>query len=386
MNASDFTTDCPGQLVAIPEGVQAFVPDPLPPGEFDQRAVSEHLIEAAAALGELRGVGSRLPNPHLLIGPLRYREAILSSKLEGTFTTVDKLAAEEARDPKRPISDQAAWEVRNYIVALEIGLDQLDELPVSGRLIRKVHERLMTGVRGHDQTPGEFRRMQNFIGDETEGIKNARFVPPPVDAMNRCLSDMESYIHQEGDLHALVNLAIIHYQFETIHPFRDGNGRVGRLLISLLLCDWKMLAQPLLYMSAYFEKNKDTYRDYLLKVSQQGAWDDWVRFFLKGIVVQCADAVVRSDRLLRLREEYRSRIQSRRASTVVLQLVDSLFVSLGITAKRAAKTLDVSVQAAQNNINRLVDAGMLEEITGNERNRFYYAREVANVAYQDQDE
>ena len=322
-----------------------------------------------------------MPNPNLLIGPLRRREALLSSQLEGTFTTVEELLMEEAGQRRRFIKSEA-YEVHNYVRALEQGLNLLQELPMSNRLIREVHKRLMVGVRGHDKAPGEFRRHQNFIG-RTKDIALARFVPPTVPEMQRCMGEFESYLHTDDDHHELVRLALVHYQFETIHPFMDGNGRIGRLMIVLLMCSWGLLSQPLLYLSPYFEKNSDNYKDLLLSVSQTGNWLDWVEFFLNGVTEQCADAIARSRKLLELQEAYRARVQSPRTSALALKLVDSLFVSIGINTKQAAALLEITNAAAQRNIDKLVDVGILEEITGGARDRFYLAREVVDIVNQD---
>jgi Fic family protein len=382
MDITAFSQDSPGQLVPIPEGGVAFVPDPLPPRKFDSREVSLQLADAALALGELKGIGTTLSNPNLLIGPLRRREAIMSSKLEGTFTTVEELVIAEAAQRRQVVGDDT-WEVRNYVRALEYGLQRLETLPLSSRLIREVHEKLLAGVRGQDKAPGEFRRLQNLIG-KSKDIIQARFVPPPVIDMTRCIGELESYFNSADDkTHMLIRLALIHYQFETVHPFMDGNGRVGRLLIALLMCDRKLLEQPLLYLSPYFEKNDEQYRNHLLSVSQTGAWIEWVQFFLEGVTAQSKDAITRCQYLLRLQDDYRRRIQSPRTSALTLRLVDSLFVSIGTSTRQAAELLGITIAAAQNNINRLVEVGILTEVTGGARDRFYVAREIVDLVNRD---
>ncbi len=270
-------------------------------------------------------------------------------------------------------------EVANYVTALEYGLGRLKDLPVSLRLIREMHERLMHGVRGEYMTPGEFRRSQNWIGPPGCLLMDATFVPPPVDEMKEALGELEKYLHAPSTLPPLVRLALIHYQFEAVHPFLDGNGRIGRLLLTLLLCAEGLLPQPLLYLSAYFERHRQEYYDLLLGVSQAGRWHDWVMYFLRGVAEQSQDAVKRSSRLLDLRQEYRQKLQSARASALLLQLVDELFSYPAISIARAAKRLDVTPRSAQLNVDRLMDEGILEEATGRKRNRVFIAPGIIRI-------
>jgi Fic family protein len=235
MRREDFTANAPGRLVTAPEGHLAYVPNPLPP-EFDLELSTVNLLaDAERALGELKGVGQRLPNPHLLINPFLRREAVLSSRIEGTTTGLQQLLLFETAPSDEP-GDADVREVANYVAALELGFSLLERLPVSLRLIRQIHERLMEGVRGQEQRPGEFRHIPNLIGHRGATPDTARFVPPPVKEMHEALHDLERYIGEHRDeLPFLIQLALVHYQFEVIHPFMDGNGRVGRLLIALQL-------------------------------------------------------------------------------------------------------------------------------------------------------
>jgi Fic family protein len=306
------------------------------------------------------------------------REAVLSSKIEGTQASLSDLLffeASSASPPKPP----DVREVANYVNALEYGLARLNELPVSLRLMREMHERLMQGVRGEYMTPGEFRRSQNWIGPPGCLLNNAVFVPPPVDEMNQALGKLEKYLHAPSDLPPLIRLALIHYQFEAIHPFLDGNGRIGRLLITLLLCAEGLLRQPLLYLSAYFERYRKDYYDLLLAVSQAGRWHDWVIYFLLGVAEQSRDAVKRSNRLFDLRLEYHRKLQSARSSALLVRLVDELFAYPAITINHAAKSLDVTPRAAQLNVDRLIDQGILKEATGRKRNRVFIAPGIMSV-------
>ncbi len=372
MDSSRFTADAPGRLIAIPEGAHAFAPEPLPP-KFELTAETALLLsEADQALGELRGLAGHLPNPHLLIGPFSRREAVASSRIEGTETTQKELVLFEVAQMARPERSDAR-EVQNYILALEHGLDRLKKLPISLRLIREIHGKLLRGVRGREKRPGEFRDKQNYIGKPGQGIEEARYVPPPVPEMMQALFEFEKYIHAPDQLPFLIKLAFVHYQFEAIHPFEDGNGRVGRLLIPFLLCEKNLLPQPLLYLSSYFEKHRDAYEDHLLDVSRVGAWQEWVQYFLRGVAVQSRDAIRRAQRLFNLWGRYREALQSARSSALLLALVDRLFSQPALTVPLAKTHLHVTYAAAKNNVAKLVTAGILKEIPGRSYNRVYFA-------------
>jgi Fic family protein len=334
---------------------------------------------ADRALGELAGLGRALPNPHLLIRPLMRREAVLSSRIEGTRASLSDLYAYEAIQLSFFDLTSDVQEVHNYVRALEYGLGRLKTLPVSLRLIREMHARLMEGVRGQHQTPGEFRRSQNWIGPLGCSLEDATYVPPPVSEMQQALDALEKYLHGPSDLPHLVRLGLVHYQFEAIHPFLDGNGRIGRLLITLLLCTWELLPQPLLYLSAFFEAHREDYYDRLLAVSCTGAWGAWLLFFLQGVVAQSQDAIVRARRLQALRSEYRRQFQTERAAARLLQLVDLLFDRPILTTNQIKDQLGVDFSTAQRYVVRLEQTGILEEITGQARNRIYRAPKVMTI-------
>ena len=378
MDPADFTDDAPGELVKTVEGIWAFVPHPLPP-KFDIGPATINRLSAADfALGQLQGVGQMLPNAQLLIAPFLRREAVLSSRIEGTIASLDQLVlfeVEPSRDPQNP----DVGEVANYVSAMQYGLTRLEELPVSLRLIRELHEKLLTGVRGQDKRPGEFRQTQNAIGQQGRPVEEARYIPPPVAQMNQALSEFEFFVHEPTELPFLIKLALAHYQFEAIHPFLDGNGRIGRLLLSLLICEKEYLTQPMLYLSGFLEKHRDRYIDSLLRVSQSGDWAGWVDFFLEGVAEQSADAVDRSGLLLKLREQYREKAQTARASALPLLLIDELFQNPALTITMARRVLDVTAVSAQRSVDRLVDLGILEEVTGQQRNRIYLAREIMSI-------
>lgn len=377
MDPSQFGPRAPGQAVSVPgRGYYAFIPDPLPPDLQWTDELVKALSEADRAIGELAGLGRTVANPALLIQPFVRREAVLSSRIEGTQASINDLYQYELDQLSSLPRPSDAREVYNYVQALEYGLDRLKTLPLSLRLIREIHARLMAGVRGDVQTPGEFRRTQNWIGAPGAYLADATFVPPPPDAMREALNRFEAFLHGASELPSLVQLGLIHYQFETIHPFLDGNGRVGRLLITLLLSAWQLLPQPLLYLSAYFEVHRDQYYNHLLAVSQSGAWAAWLSFFLKAVRVQSTDAIVRANRLLALHDQYHQRFQNQRGSSRLLQAIDYLFQRPILSIAHLAEAMGVPVVSANRYVATLEKQGVLTEITGQTRNRRYRADKV----------
>jgi Fic family protein len=345
------------------------------------------LSNADYALGRLSGSAGRLVNPYLIGQPLLRREAILSSRIEGTFTTAEQLVLFEAGvvgagQDARATADTR--EVLNYVRAMERGLELLKTIPVSLRLVREIHRVLLDGVRGGEGRPGEFRAEQNYIGSPHASIADARFVPPPVADMMEALSRWEHDLHLDPDpLPLLVRLAVAHYQFEAIHPFRDGNGRVGRLLIPLLLCAHERLVDPLLYMSAFFDRHRDEYMDRLLRVSTQGAWREWIAFFLRGVAECALEGQRLTDSLLALRERYHGLVRAARSSGLLATLVDDLFRVPSITIGRAAALLHVTPAAASYNLRKLASSGIIAEITGRTRDQVFVAREILEFVGRD---
>jgi Fic family protein len=378
METSSFQKDKPGKLVRTAQGYWAFVPNSLPPKlELTWEFVNQ-ISEADRRLSELAGAARTLPNPHLLIEPFTRREAVLSSRIEGTVASLSDLMSFEALGVVHP--DRAdVREVANYVNALEHGLKRLGQLPVSARLMRELHERLMRGTRGEHLTPGEFRRSQNWIGPPGCLLKDATFVPPPEQEMKEALSDLEKYINSESNLPPLVRMALIHYQFEAIHPFLDGNGRIGRLLVTLLLCAEGLLPQPLLYLSAFFERHRSEYYRLLLEVSQQGKWKEWITFFLRGVSEQSVDALNRANQLQQLSLQYRQTLHERRSSAALLKMSDLLFKNPVFSVNSVSKALDLSYVSAQKNINKLLQMGILHEMTGRKRGRIYVAQQVMEI-------
>ena len=371
MNPADFHAPTAGRVVQAPGGYAAFVPAPLPPELAYDGALVLALSRADAALSELSGLGRQLPNPHLLIAPYMRREAVLSSRIEGTRTSLSDLLLEEAETDRS--GDADVQEVRNYVDALEYGLERLRELPLSLRLVRELHERLMRGVRGDKATPGEFRRSQNWIGPANSAPATAPYVPPPPPEMMDSLGNWEEFLHTRDRFPDLIQCALMHEQFEAIHPFLDGNGRVGRLLITLFLVERGRLPQPLLYLSDYIESHRQEYYDSLQRVRTDGDWPGWLRFFLVGVEETARAAVRQASELMDLRERYRQRL-GRKPNA--LKLLDELFVNPYVTAARAVRVLGVSGPTARHAIGLLQEEGVLGEMTGRSWGRVYLARPI----------
>lgn len=363
MRTKDFTDSSSGSLVPTLFGADAFVPNPLPP-TLDLGGLAGQLASASAAIGELRGACRRLPNPYMLIRPLQRLEAQTSSAMEGTYTTSDELAAAEAGYGASLKSD--AIEVANYTRALAWAEKELKAIPVSGRLLRGAHKILLSGVggeRGQHKRPGEYKNDQNMIGGSR--LESARFIPPPPEQALRAMSDLENFINrpekQAGI--ALIDLALVHYQFETIHPFADGNGRVGRMLISLMALTEGLLEMPVLYMSPELETRKDTYIDLMYAVSARGEWENWISFFLDVATLSALRAVQTIDAILLLHQGYQDKVRSVSRSSNLLSLIDMLFRSPVVQARSVVTELGVTDAAARSMLKQLTSLGILAEST-----------------------
>lgn len=380
MQTTDFTKDTPGRLVRSPSGAPAFVPEPLPPNLGWDNNLVAHVSDAQHALGELAGIGRNILNPHLLIRPFLHREAVRSSQIEGTQASLpDLFLFQLDRRVEKRTPD--VREVSNYVATLDHGLRLSGTLPLSQRFLRDLHRVLMEGVRGSDRRPGEFRRKQVWIGQPGSNIEDAIYVPPPPGPeLAAALDEFEKYLHRRSDLPPIVRMALVHYQFEAIHPFEDGNGRIGRVLITLMLVMTDVLPMPLLYLSEYFEKHRAEYYARLLGVSQRAQWHEWLLFFLTGVSEQSRNAVAAARRLLALRDEYVERVQAPGASALAPKLVDQLFATPIVNAKMVAEVLAVQRQTAQTHIDRLMELGILRELTGYRRNRVYAAQDIMFVA------
>lgn len=366
----------PGRYVAAPEGARAFVPAPLPPALVWTPELVRALSEADRAVGRLAGEGLKLPHPRLLIRPFVRREAVLSSRIEGTQATLGELLASEAgASVDRSPADLR--EVANYVAALEYGVERLESLPLSLRLIRELHARLMEGARGGQASPGELRRIQNWIGPAGGTLVNATYVPPPPNELPAALGDLERFLH-DASLPPLVQAALIHYQFEAIHPFLDGNGRVGRLLVILFLLERKILPAPLLYLSAFFEATRREYYDRLRSVTEAGDWEGWIEYFLNGIARQSEDVLGRASRINALLDQWRSAFAGG-ASPSTVELVGLLGENPFWTITGAAERLGVAYTTAKRAVERLVEASILTPQTDAKRNRVYCAKAILDI-------
>jgi Fic family protein len=379
MNPKDFRDSTAGKVVRTPKGYWTFIPRPLPPIiQWSPKLISAVGV-AERSMGKLDSLANTLPSPRIIVRPFVRREAVLSSRIEGTQASLGDVYVYEAAQLSYLEPGTDVREVHNYVKALEYGLERLGSLPVSLRLLREIHAVLMEGVRGEHLTPGEFRRSQNWIGSPGSTLETARFVPPPVDEMYTALGLMEKFIHEGSDIPPLVQNALIHYQFEAIHPFLDGNGRIGRLLAILLLIEWGLLSQPWLNLSAYFETHRPAYYDHLLSVSQRGEWENWLFFFLEGIEDQSIDAIVRIKRLQLLRRVYDERLSDERAAERLMQAVKVLFERPILSIRQLETAMGVPYRTAQRYIEKLELLGILREVTGRARNRLYQADEVLSA-------
>lgn len=370
-----------GRYILQPTGYRAFMPAPLPP----QPALAlggelQGLLSAAdRALGRLDGSVLTLPNPDLFVFMYVRKEAVLSSQIEGTQSSLQDLLAAEAQlfEPTLP---RDVDEVINYVRAMNHGLARLAELPVSVRLIREIHAELMRGVRGGRLQPGDLRASQNWIGPAGCTLNTATFVPPPHHAVPAALGDLENFLHASDDLPPLVKIALAHVQFETIHPFLDGNGRVGRLLITFLLTERGVLHKPVLYLSHYFKQHRQTYYEHLQAVRDQGTWEAWLAFFLRGVIEVAGEAAETARRILQLREQHRAAITAQlgRAAGNGHKVLESLFDRPIVAVNDVQKMTGTTYAAANSLVSRLVKLGVLSEMTGYARNRrFRYAPYIA---------
>ncbi|HET8797835.1 MAG TPA: Fic family protein [Thermoanaerobaculia bacterium] len=380
MDSKRFSSKSPGKLVPISHGERdvAFIPDPLPREWFIDAEMWPLLAQAKEELARLDGLGRAVPDPDLLLRPLQQREALRSSSLEGTYATPQELLLFEMNPeaPTRGDERRNDWlEVSNYAAALRHGTKLLGSLPLSLRLIREMHEVLLHGVRGRDRAPGEFRRTQVHIGSDR------RYVPPPPSLLASCLDDFERFLHESDQIDPLVRAFLAHYQFEAIHPFIDGNGRVGRALLSLCVLEWCGLSRPWLYVSPFFDRYKDAYIDALFSVSTDGDWNRWITLCLKATIAVCRDAIRRCDELCRLRQEYHRIADSWTGR--MHRLIDGLFSNPIVSIPSLEKQLGVTYPTAKADVERLVEAKILTQLA-RARPRAFYAPAIFDVAYSEE--
>ncbi len=369
----------PGRKVRVGRSTSAFVPDALPPAIDWSLGLLRSLSEADRLVGWLAGEGGRMRNPNLLMRPFLTREAVLSSRIEGTQATLGEiLAADAGASPGKAHGDLK--EVANYVASLNHGIERLGRLPLSIPLILELHERLMEDVRGDQADPGEFRKVQNWIGPPGCRIEDATYVPPPPELIYECMASLEAFLQDTG-MPPLLQIALAHYQFEAIHPFIDGNGRIGRLLITLFLVERGVLPTPLLYLSAFFEATRDRYYEHLYRVTTEGDWEGWLSYFFTGVARQAEDALGRAESINDLLSSWRTEVAAI-PSKVLPRALDALAVNPFLTSTRLSKDLDVAFTTAQRAIDRLVELGIVKETSGARRDRVYCARGILDVLEQ----
>lgn len=349
---------------------QSFVPTPLPPDppvELSEDIIGL-LVKANSQLAVLERVATRIPNVDLFVSMYVRKEALMSSQIEGTQATL-----EDVLDPLIDAnSNRNVADVVNYIKATEFAIKRLPALPLCNRLIREIHAVLMSGVRGQEKSPGEFRCSQNWIGGQGSTLKNARYIPPSPDDMVEAMSDLEKYINEDDALDALIRAALIHYQFETIHPFLDGNGRVGRLLITLFLMEKKVLTTPALYISYFLKKNRVEYYDRMTEVRTKGNYEQWIKFFLQALLESAEDATATIDELVVLHDKNAALISRMgRAAKNAALVFNYLEANPIIEIRKTAEALGITFNTASSAVNRLVDAGILVQTSNANRNRTF---------------
>ncbi|MCK4644804.1 MAG: Fic family protein [Candidatus Aminicenantes bacterium] len=379
MDIEKFKNSPTGRLIKTTRNYWAFIPNPLPPAGLDKFSAEfvRILSEAEQGIGVLKSLSKLIPNPNLLVAPYVRKEAVQSSRIEGTQASLSDIFYYEASKEKPKHAD--VLEVLNYVRAMNYGLSRLKELPLSLRLVKEIHLKLMAGVRGEKMKPGEFRSTQNWIGPPGCSLADATYTPPPVPEMNEALGQWEKFLHSDNSIAPLIKCALMHYQFEAIHPFLDGNGRVGRLLITFYLYEKGYLKYPILYLSDFFERYQNEYYDLLLGVSQNGNWDAWLKYFIRGVAEQSKVAEETGHKILDLQKKYRQQLQKESVSTPVFQLLDMLFLNPFVSLPGVSDSLKITWPTAKASVERLVKLGILKEVSGRKRSRIYCAEELLNI-------
>ncbi len=369
-----------GQYIRQLSGYRAFVPAPLPPTpKVDLSVLFDKLLAAQEAIARLDGIATTLPNIEMLVLMYIRAEAVLSSQIEGIQASLDDVLRAEA-NLKNADDPKDVQKVINYIAAMDYGLERTGQLPLSLRLIREIHTRLMSGVRGENRDPGEFRRTQNWIGPSGATLQTARFVPPPVPEMHIALDNLEKFIYEDtSNLPNLVKIGLLHAQFETIHPFLDGNGRTGRLLITLLLCHYGLLHQPLLYLSYYFKLHRTEYYDRLQAIRDRGDWEGWLAFYLEGVRVVALESTEKTRAMLRLRDVDRLSVESWSRAGNALQVLKHLYRFPYVTVRSVAELTKLSYNAANRLVADLVSINILSPLNDRLRDRVFYHRRYVEI-------
>ena len=355
----------------------AFLPSKLPPKiEFNQK-LALALSKADSTLSKLSGVGLLLPNPDLLVIPYIRKEALSSSRIEGTRISLSDFFLAEAKGEEDKEPDSS--EVINYVRSMNYALKEIKTRNIDLDLIKEMHKILMNQVRGKDKLPGRYRNIQNWIGLPNSKPQDATFVPPPPEKVQQLLEEMITYLNIFDEMPLLIKTALMHYQFETIHPFCDGNGRIGRALIVLYLCKKKKLSQPLLYISGFFEKYRQEYSRLLAETNKKGDFTAWILFFLEGVKEQSEEALDKSISLQKLKEKYRKQIQAKSQTNLILRVVDNLFINPYIQISRMAEAVNTTYPTAKRIVEKLVKFGILKQIDDSERNKTYVGFEILEI-------
>ncbi len=383
MDENQFSIEQRRHLVKTLEGAWAFVPPPLPP-EIEYSRIAHNLASCAKAIGELNGAARRLQYPYMLVTPLVRKEALTTSAMEGTITTIDNMLVQEILPDAK--NDDDAREAFNYLLALRHATEELNKLPLTGRIIKESHAKLLSGLspsRGANKLPGTYKTHQNAIGQSGDTVFTARYVPPPPAQTVDAMSDLEKYINRanrvDGD--ELVDLAIAHYQFEAIHPFQDGNGRIGRMLVTLMAMQMKLVSLPILHISSTLEAKtrKTEYIEKLFQVSAEAAWTDWINFFLVAVKDSCTAAINIADRIIELQASLKRQALGSSKNHRLQTIIDALFNKPWTTAPEVETMCKVTFPTAQSDIQELMSLGVLNEIKGT-RPAVFVANQILNVS------
>jgi Fic family protein len=370
-----------GTYIAQPQDYRAFIPNPLPPKPqlTLDKDIIETLSKADTAIGRLSGISEALPNPDLFVAMYVRKEAVLSSQIEGTESSLEDVLEYESENKLKTLPNDVV-EVVNYVKAMNYGLSRISELPLSLRLIKEIHSELMQGARGQDKTPGEFRKSQNWIGPKGCTLNKARFVPPPPYEMMQSLGALEKYMHSQFDYPLLIECGLIHFQFETIHPFLDGNGRIGRLLITFFLCHKEILKKPLLYLSYYFKQNRTEYYDELTKARENGDFESWIKFFLEGVASVAEEACKASNKIINLKNKDKNKIiENYKETSKVSIFHEKLFDKPIVSIKDISKIMNTTFPTADDICKKLVILDILKEVTGKERNKLFAYKQYLDI-------
>ncbi len=355
----------------------SFIPEKLPPKlEYNAQIVLA-LSKADSTLSKLSGAGLLLPNPDLLVIPYLKKEALSSSRIEGTRISLSDYFLTEAKGIEK--EDLEATEVGNYLKSMNYALKKIEKEQIDAELIKEMHRILMKGVRGNEKIPGHFRPVQNWIGPQNTKIQDATFVPPPQEEVERLINELIEYLNRYDETPLLIKCALMHYQFETIHPFCDGNGRIGRSLITLYLCKKNKISKPLLYTSDYFEKHRREYYEILLNTNKTGRFENWVKFFLEAIKVQSEDALDRTIKIQRLREEYQNKTKNHKQAINLLSVIDMLFMNPFVQISQIASNLKITYPTAKKAVQNLIKLNILRPVSEKERNKLFVAHKILDI-------